>query len=55
MNKYLLTVIRANNRVDSYVVVADDQDAALAQFDRVEANKAGSGSPEAMSVTVEDF
>ncbi|WBK39693.1 hypothetical protein [Xanthomonas phage L522] len=40
--KFLLTVVRANNRVDSYVVVADDQDAALAQFNDVEARKAGS-------------
>ncbi|BAE72760.1 hypothetical protein [Xanthomonas phage OP1] len=35
--------------------MADDQDAALAHFDKVEANKAGSSAPEAVSVTVEDF
>ncbi|WEL95632.1 hypothetical protein [Xanthomonas phage vB_XooS_NR08] len=55
MNKFLLTIVRANNRVDTCVVVAEDQEYALEQFYQVEAKKSGSGAPEAVSVTVEDF
>ncbi|WQZ00714.1 hypothetical protein NP1_59 [Xanthomonas phage NP1] len=55
MNKYLLTVIRANNLTYSYVVAADDQDWAIAQFEEAEAKKvaAGTAQPEALSITVE--
>ncbi|ABK00199.1 p55 [Xanthomonas phage Xop411] len=55
--KFLITAIRANNMTYSYVVVADDQDQAMAKFEEVEAQKkaAGTGNPEAVSLTVEEF
>lgn len=55
--KFLITAIRANNLTYSYVVVAADQEQALAQFEEVEAKKAaaGTGNPEAVCITVEEF